>query len=211
MDYVNGKIRLSDEDKISLSNAHNTLKEIANDLYNMNLEYTKGFSSTVETYKQLEDYLESLGVNLKEIETKTTLVDGVTECCGYDFGFEAFEDKKPRCCPICGKEIQGDDLDTEEVKDNKKIKEVDVWYIEATTGCSCCACDNFDQGFYFNEEEPQKIIDEWQKGNGNPLASQYAKYGRYYLRKLVAEILPDGRMIVNNSVFDADHSGRIYW
>ena len=29
-----------------------------------------------------------------------------------------------------------------------------VWWIEATTGCSCCAYQNFNQGFYFNKEEP---------------------------------------------------------
>jgi hypothetical protein len=83
-------------------------------------------------------------------------------------------------------------------------KKVDVWYIEACTGCSCCANENFDQGFYFNEEEPQKIFDEWKVGNGNPLASQYATYGRYYLHKEVAEMLGDGRMIVNGSLFDVD-------
>lgn len=87
----------------------------------------------------------------------------------------------------------------------------DVWYIEASTGCSCCASENFDQGFYFNEDEPKAIVDEWIKGNGNPLASQYAKYGRYYLRKAEAEILGDGRMIVKGSVFDVDDFGRIYW
>lgn len=90
----------------------------------------------------------------------------------------------------------------------------DVWYIEARTGCTCCANDNFEQGFYFNEEEPKKIIEEWNKGNGNPLGSQFAKYGRYHLCKAEAEMLPDGRMIIDNTVFDADeveNVGRIYW
>lgn len=88
----------------------------------------------------------------------------------------------------------------------------EVWYIEASTGCLCCASENFDQGFYLNKEEPQAIIDEWKIGNGNPLASQYAKYGRYYLHKTEAEILPDGRMIINGSIFNADDLGcRICW
>lgn len=87
----------------------------------------------------------------------------------------------------------------------------DVWYISASTGCTCCAFENFDQGFYYNEESPLAIITEWDKGNGNPLGSQYAKYGRYNLCKTEAEILGDGRMIISGSVFDVDHLGRIYW
>ena len=90
-----------------------------------------------------------------------------------------------------------------------------VWYIECSTGCSCCASENFDQGFYDNPEEPQAIIERWSKGDGNPLSSQFAKYGRYCLCGAEAEILPDGRWIVNNIVFDADEvenfPGRMYW
>ena len=90
-----------------------------------------------------------------------------------------------------------------------------VWYIEAMTGCTCCCDQDFDQGFYDNPERPQEIIDRWRKGDNNPLASQFAKYGRYYLRETEAEILPDGRWIINGFVFDADEvenfPGRLYW
>ena len=79
-----------------------------------------------------------------------------------------------------------------------------VWYIECRTGCSCCANENFDQGFYDNSKEPQAIIDKWNKGDGNPLASQYARYGRYHLCETEAEILSDGRWIVDGTVFGAD-------
>lgn len=43
-----------------------------------------------------------------------------------------------------------------------------VWYIECRTGCSCCADENFDQGFYDNPERPQALIDKWLTGDGNP-------------------------------------------
>lgn len=36
----------------------------------------------------------------------TTMTDGITECCGYDFGFNAFGKRKPKCCPMCGKLIK---------------------------------------------------------------------------------------------------------
>ena len=90
-----------------------------------------------------------------------------------------------------------------------------VWWIEATTGCSCCSYQNFNQGFYFNEEEPQAIIDKWSKGIDNPLTSQYAKYGRYYLREEAAEVLPDGRIIIGDKVFgpeeNVEYPANIYW
>lgn len=89
-----------------------------------------------------------------------------------------------------------------------------VWWIECRTGCTCCAYENFDQGFYFNEEEPKAIIERWRNGEGNPLSSQYAKYGLYILHESKAEILPDGRMIVDGIVFEpeeVDGVGHIYW
>lgn len=81
-----------------------------------------------------------------------------------------------------------------------------VWWIEATTGCSCCAYQNFNRGFYFNKEEPQAIIDKWSKGINNPLTSQYAEYGRYYLREGEAEVLPDGRIIMGDKVFGPEEN-----
>ena len=86
-----------------------------------------------------------------------------------------------------------------------------VWYIRCRTGCSCCANRNFDWGFYDNPEEPKAIIEEWSKGDGNPLASQYARYGCYHLAEVEAEILPDDRIIVDNTVFDEEWQGVIDW
>ena len=89
-----------------------------------------------------------------------------------------------------------------------------VWWIECRTGCSCCADENFDYGFFLNEEEPKALIGKWSKGIDNPLASQYAKYGRYYLDSSEAEILPDGRWIVEGTVFEPDeveYPQHIYW
>lgn len=76
------------------------------------------------------------------------------------------------------------------------------WYISCSTGCTCCSDENFYQGFYDTREEAQGIIDEYYKGNGNPLASQYAKYGRYSIYEIHYEELPDGRIIVHDKVFE---------
>jgi hypothetical protein len=87
--------------------------------------------------------------------------------------------------------------------------QIDLWYISCSTGCTCCSDQNFDQGFYKTEEAAQAQRIEWSNGNGNPLASQYARYGRYGVYKVVAELLPDGRMIVDNQVHPQDFFGEI--
>lgn len=84
---------------------------------------------------------------------------------------------------------------------------IDVWYIDCSTGCSCCSDENFKRGFYKVEDEAKETIAKFLRGEGNPLASQYARYGRYYLSKSKAEILPDGRMIVENRVYPANYFG----
>lgn len=87
------------------------------------------------------------------------------------------------------------------------VQTIDVWIMHCSTGCTCCSYENFTQGFYKSLEEAQSIKAEYLKGNGNPLASQYARYGRYDIEHCKAEILPDGRMIVKGEVFDQDYSG----
>lgn len=42
-----------------------------------------------------------------DMEQTTTMTDGITECCGYDFGVDGFGNKnsKIKFCPSCGKRI----------------------------------------------------------------------------------------------------------
>lgn len=37
---------------------------------------------------------------------KTRIIDGITECCGYDFGIDAFRIELSKFCPVCGKKIE---------------------------------------------------------------------------------------------------------
>ena len=41
-----------------------------------------------------------------EKEKKIMMIDGITTCCGYDFGTD-MSNKKIKYCPICGKKIRG--------------------------------------------------------------------------------------------------------
>lgn len=89
-----------------------------------------------------------------------------------------------------------------------------VYWISCSTGCTCCADQNFDYGFYLNREDAEAQAEAWRNGIHNPLASQYAKYGRYHVEEDDAEVLPDGRWIVAGTVFDTDeieYLGTLYW
>lgn len=47
--------------------------------------------------KETKDY--------EKVKDTTRMIDGVTECCGYDFGIDGYLNKQIKFCPICGKEI----------------------------------------------------------------------------------------------------------
>jgi len=81
-----------------------------------------------------------------------------------------------------------------------------LYYIECSTGCTCCSNENFTQGFYLTKELADDEVAKYKLGIGNPLASQYAKYGRYRVVEVEAEELEDGRVVVN---YDGDE-GYIY-
>lgn len=41
-----------------------------------------------------------------ELDEETSkMIDGITACCGYDFGTDAFGETPPRYCPMCGKKL----------------------------------------------------------------------------------------------------------
>ena len=60
-----------------------------------------GCSECAKQNLQLADWLKEL----KSKNNTTTMECGITECCGYDFGVDAFMKNKPLFCPVCGKKI----------------------------------------------------------------------------------------------------------
>jgi hypothetical protein len=44
-------------------------------------------------------------MNEKNEKGTTAIEDGITACCGYDFGTDGFGNIKVKFCPICGKKI----------------------------------------------------------------------------------------------------------
>lgn len=81
------------------------------------------------------------------------------------------------------------------------MEKKEVWVIECRTGCTCCSDENFTQGPYLTEDQAVEVKQRYEQGKGNPLASQYAKYGRYAIEKWEIEVLPDGRWIYGGNIF----------
>lgn len=77
-----------------------------------------------------------------------------------------------------------------------------IYAVYLQTGCSCCHDDNYTEG-PFTLEEAQAFIDKAIYGDGPPpIASQYARRGRYDILEIEIEELPDGRIIAYDKVWD---------
>lgn len=80
-----------------------------------------------------------------------------------------------------------------------------AYSIRCCTGCTCCSDENHYYGFFTNKEDAETQTSKWRNGDGNPLASQYARYGRYYVEDHSYEKLPDGRVIIDGqSVYSVE-------
>lgn len=53
--------------------------------------------------------LEECRAAVERNNEKTRIIDGVTECCGYDFGIDAFRIELSKFCPVCGRKIERSD------------------------------------------------------------------------------------------------------
>lgn len=50
--------------------------------------------------------LEECRAAVERNNKKTRIIDGITECCGYDFGIDAFQRELFKFCPVCGRKIE---------------------------------------------------------------------------------------------------------
>lgn len=53
--------------------------------------------------------LEECRAAVERNNEKTRIIDGITECCGYDFGIDAFQRGLSKFCPVCGRKIERSD------------------------------------------------------------------------------------------------------
>lgn len=74
-----------------------------------------------------------------------------------------------------------------------------AYTIYASTGCSCCNYENHYRGPYSSEEVAKQRADSFR--SIRLLASQYSLRGNYRIAEHDAEVLPDGRVIIDSRIF----------
>jgi len=75
-----------------------------------------------------------------------------------------------------------------------------IYLIEASTGCTCCASENHMRGPFRTEEDAKRRIEYYHNSPREtgywPLASQYARRGRYSVEEYEVEPISDDRFIL---------------
>lgn len=71
----------------------------------------QGYEMAIKALEELQQYRaigtpEECRESVERSNEKTRIIDGVTECCGYDFGIDAFQMGLFKFCPVCGKKIE---------------------------------------------------------------------------------------------------------
>lgn len=74
-----------------------------------------------------------------------------------------------------------------------------VYFVDCSTGCSCCQGEDHERGPFSSREIAEERIARYR--SLPLLASQYAKRGSYRICEREAEVLPDGRLIVDHHVY----------
>lgn len=82
----------------------------------LNCEYgecrvAKATRVAIKALEEVQQYraigtLEECRAAVERNNEKTRIIDGITECCGYDFGIDAFQRELSKFCPVCGRKIE---------------------------------------------------------------------------------------------------------
>lgn len=85
----------------------------------LNCEYggcrvAKATRVAIQALEEVQQYraigtLEECRAAVERNNEKTRIIDGITECCGYDFGIDAFQRELSKFCPVCGRKIERSD------------------------------------------------------------------------------------------------------
>ena len=103
-----GLIRSWDDmiDEFGSSGFKNEIKEIAREFEKKYHFETAWEDTDLDYIEEIEKFarekLEEIFRRQENEEYELDMIDGVTTCCGYDFGTDA---KRGKYCPICGKRL----------------------------------------------------------------------------------------------------------
>jgi hypothetical protein len=73
---------------------------------------------------------------------------------------------------------------------------ITIYTIYCSTGCTCCSDENHLRGPYRTREEAEKAKQGFYERS--LLSSRYSSTGNYHIEEASGEILPDGRIIIDN-------------
>lgn len=80
-----------------------TIKNIAQEFEVKYPFETTWEDSNLDYIEEIEKFAkEELIREYRKTEDEPDMIDGITTCCGYDFGFDA---SKAKFCPVCGKKL----------------------------------------------------------------------------------------------------------
>lgn len=76
--------------------------------------FYEALSKAIEILEEVQQYRaigtpEECQAAVEQNSEKTRIIDGITECCGYDFGIDAFQRELSKFCPVCGRKIERSD------------------------------------------------------------------------------------------------------
>lgn len=103
-----GLIRSWDDmiDEFSSSGFKNYIKEIAREFENKYPFETTWEDTELDYIEEIEKFAKEKLVKIfgrqENEEYEPDMIDGITTCCGFDFGTDV---KKAKYCPICGKRL----------------------------------------------------------------------------------------------------------
>lgn len=75
--------------------------------------------------------------------------------------------------------------------------------IHGSTGCTCCREDNIIRGISGTLDDALEVAIGLH--DSKAVCSQYSTNGVYSIREVEYELLPDGRIIIYNRVFDDEY------
>lgn len=72
----------------------------------------QGYEMAINALEEVQQYraigtVEECRAAVERNNEKTRIIDGITECCGYDFGIDAFRIELSKFCPVCAGKLKG--------------------------------------------------------------------------------------------------------
>lgn len=111
--WVDGGAGMTENEAIDELNASIDLAKMCTENLERKRE-VQGYETAIKALEEIQQYraigmVEECRAAMERNNEKTRIIDGITECCGYDFGIDAFRIELSKFCPVCGRKIERSD------------------------------------------------------------------------------------------------------